>query len=169
MTIMGKASPLYNRRGRLSVQSRQSVTSRTSRTRKRNSATRTAPLRRTSSRSGKNELRLTYMLGFHGMAKRPEGELLSYAVEGAGAVTASPLGYLAFLNDDESVLTMYAWSKSAMAECAMREKPITYPVEKTGLWGEAVRQRRRSSPMTTRRQTSGRKDTRKATRISSGT
>ncbi len=76
------------------------------------------------------------------MAKRPEGELLSYAVEGAGAVTASPLGYLAFLNDDESVLTMYAWSKSAMAECAMREKPITYPVEKNralGRGGPAAR------------------------------
>jgi PAS domain S-box-containing protein len=28
-----------------------------------------------------------------------------------------------------------------MAECSMREKPIIYKVEKTGLWGEAVRQR----------------------------
>ena len=37
---------------------------------------------------------------------------------------------------------MYAWSKNAMAECSMITKPIVYKIEKTGLWGEAVRQRR---------------------------
>ena len=37
---------------------------------------------------------------------------------------------------------MYAWSQAAMAECSMQEKPIIYKTEKTGLWGEAVRQRR---------------------------
>ena len=30
---------------------------------------------------------------------------------------------------------MYAWSQTSMRECSMREKPIVYPVEKTGLWG----------------------------------
>ena len=41
---------------------------------------------------------------------------------------------------------MYAWSKTAMEECRISDKPIIYPVETTGLWGEAVRQRR---PITT--------------------
>jgi PAS domain S-box-containing protein len=89
-----------------------------------------------------SEARLSYMLGFYEYAGKSERELLDYAVEGAGIVTSSPLGYLAFLNDDESELTMDAWSKTAMTECSMREKPITYKTEKTGLWGEAVRQRR---------------------------
>gem|GEM_PF-416140 len=88
------------------------------------------------------ESRLTFMIGFYEYARRSEKELLSYAVEGAGIVTGSPLGYLAFLNDDESELSMYAWSKSAMTECSMQEKPILYKTEKTGLLGEAVRQRR---------------------------
>jgi GAF domain-containing protein len=57
-------------------------------------------------------------------------------------LTESQIGYLAFLNEDETVLTMYAWSKSAMEECRISDKPIIYPVETTGLWGEAVRQRR---------------------------
>jgi PAS domain S-box-containing protein len=89
-----------------------------------------------------SEARLTYMLGFYEYAQRSERELLEYAIEGAGIVTGSSLGYLAFLNEDESELAMYAWSKAAMAECSMREKPIIYRTEKTGLWGEAVRQRR---------------------------
>ncbi|MDD1719450.1 MAG: PAS domain S-box protein, partial [Methanoregulaceae archaeon] len=90
----------------------------------------------------KSELRLKYMLGFYRMAGKSEAELLDYAVEGAGVVTGSPLGYLAFLNEDESELTMYSWSRTALKECSMREKPVVYRTEKTGLWGEAVRQRR---------------------------
>ncbi|MFA4861480.1 PAS domain S-box protein [Methanoregula sp.] len=89
-----------------------------------------------------SEARLRYMLGFYERARGRRQELMSYAVEGAGVVTDSPLGYLAFLNEDESELTMYAWSRSAMKECALREKPIIYKTEKTGLWGEPVRQRR---------------------------
>jgi PAS domain S-box-containing protein len=89
-----------------------------------------------------SESRLRYMLGFNEYAKKSEKELLGYAIEGAGVVTDSPLGYLAFLNEDESELSMYAWSKNAMAECSMITKPVVYKTEKTGLWGEAVRQRR---------------------------
>ncbi|MDG6251112.1 MAG: PAS domain S-box protein [Methanocalculus sp.] len=88
-----------------------------------------------------SESRLRYLLGFYERAHLPEKELLAYALEGACVITGSQLGYLAFLNDDESELSMYAWSETAMKECSMQEKPIVYAVEKTGLWGEAVRQR----------------------------
>ena len=88
-----------------------------------------------------SEGRLRYMLGFYELAGGDQQNLMDYAVEGAGAVTESPLGYLAFLNEDESELTMYSWSKSAMKGCALREKPLVYKTEKTGLWGESVRQR----------------------------
>jgi len=88
------------------------------------------------------ESRMRYIIGFYESSWKSEKELLDYAVEGSGIVTGSPLGYLAFLSDDESELSMYAWTKSAMQECTMREKPIIYKTEHTGLWGEAVRQRR---------------------------
>lgn len=89
-----------------------------------------------------SEQRLKYMLGFYEYAEKGDEDLRSYAVEGACLVTSSPLAYLAFMNEDESELTMYAWSRSAMAECSLVEKPIIYKTEKTGLWGEAVRQKR---------------------------
>jgi PAS domain S-box-containing protein len=69
-------------------------------------------------------------------------EITDFALEQAVALTRSKIGYLAFLNEDESVLAMHSWSKSAMAECAIADKPLLYPIEATGLWGEAVRQRR---------------------------
>ncbi|MBU1244344.1 GAF domain-containing protein [Myxococcota bacterium] len=69
-------------------------------------------------------------------------EIADFALEEAVRLTRSSLGYLAFLSEDESVLTMHSWSRAAMAECAIIDKPIVYPVASTGLWGEAVRQRR---------------------------
>ena len=69
-------------------------------------------------------------------------EITDFVLEKAVQLTGSTIGYLAFLNEDESVLTMHSWSRSAMAECSVAQKPINYPVTKTGLWGEAVRQRK---------------------------
>ncbi len=54
----------------------------------------------------------------------------------------SRIGYLAFMSEDETVLTMHSWSKSAMDRCTVRDLTRHYPVASTGLWGEAVRQRR---------------------------
>ena len=68
-------------------------------------------------------------------------EITDFALEEAVRLTESEIGYLAFMNEDETVLTMHSWSKTAMEQCAIIDKPIVYPVETTGLWGEAVRQR----------------------------
>ncbi|MCK9632754.1 MAG: PAS domain S-box protein [Methanoregula sp.] len=156
IVVLAKASPLYNRDGEITgaVEAIRDITDR------KKSEDELIAVNQQLAASGEelqaqyNELavnekrirdtesRLTFMIGFYEYARKSERELLNYAVEGAGIVTGSPLGYLAFLNEDESELSMYAWSKSAMRECSMRDKPILYKTEKTGLWGEAVRQRR---------------------------
>ena len=71
---------------------------------------------------------------------RPQ-QLTDFTLEEGVRLTRSAIGYLAFMNEDETVLTMHAWSKTAMEQCAIQDKPIVYPVEQTGLWGDAVRQR----------------------------
>ena len=88
-----------------------------------------------------SETRIRCMLEFYENAQKSEQELFRVAIEGAGIVTASPMGYLALVSDDESELSMYyAWSQKGMTECMMQDKPLLYKTEKTGLWGEAVRQ-----------------------------
>lgn len=89
-----------------------------------------------------NTERLQALLQLNQMTDATLEEITTFALDKAVRLTRSRLWYLAFLNEDESVLTMHAWSKSAMEECAITEKPIHFPVETTGLWGEAVRQRR---------------------------
>jgi PAS domain S-box-containing protein len=86
--------------------------------------------------------RMEALLQLNQMTHASLQEIASFAMEEAVRLTQSRIGYLAFANEDESVLTMYAWSRSAMKECAIEQKPIVYPVADTGLWGEPVRQRK---------------------------
>ncbi len=85
--------------------------------------------------------RLEALLQLNQMTDAPLQAITDFVLEEAVRLTQSKIGYLAFLNEAESVLTMHAWSKTAMRECAIINKPIHYPVVTTGLWGEAVRQR----------------------------
>jgi PAS domain S-box-containing protein len=90
----------------------------------------------------RNESRMMALLELNKMIDSTLQDITTFTLEEAIHLTESTIGYLAFLNGDETVLTMYAWSKTAMDECQIQDKPVTYPVETTGLWGEAVRQRR---------------------------
>jgi two-component system phosphate regulon sensor histidine kinase PhoR len=89
-----------------------------------------------------DEGRLLALLTLSEMSEASEHEITDFAMEAGVKLTRSSIGYLAFMNEDESVLTMHSWSKTAMDECAIIDRPIVYPVETTGLWGEAVRQRK---------------------------
>jgi PAS domain S-box-containing protein len=86
--------------------------------------------------------RLQALVTFYQMTSTPLKELMTFAVEKAVEISASSIGYLAFVSDDETLLSMYAWSAQAMKECNIDKKPIEYSVASTGLWGEAIRQRR---------------------------
>jgi two-component system, OmpR family, phosphate regulon sensor histidine kinase PhoR len=62
-------------------------------------------------------------------------------VEEAVRLTGSTMAYFAVTDEEVRQLTMLAWSKSAMAACAVQELPIDYPIEATGLWGDCIRER----------------------------
>jgi PAS domain S-box-containing protein len=89
-----------------------------------------------------NESRLEALWKLGQMTGASLHQITDFALEEGVRLTKSQIGYLAFMNEDETVLTMHSWSKTAMKQCAVIDKPIVYPLETTGLWGEAVRQRR---------------------------
>ncbi len=60
----------------------------------------------------------------------------------ACSLTDSTISYFATMNVTEDVLTMIGWSNSAMINCATIDKPIVYKLTDTGLWGDAVRERK---------------------------
>ena len=67
--------------------------------------------------------------------------LAHFALEEGVRLTKSKIGCLAFMNEEETVLTMYAWSRHAMDQCAISDKPMEYPLTDTGQWGEACARR----------------------------
>ncbi len=69
-------------------------------------------------------------------------EITDFALEEAVRLTRSKIGFVGFLDDNESELTIQSWSKAVMAECKIVDKPFVYPLAAAGLWGEAIRQRR---------------------------
>jgi PAS domain S-box-containing protein len=57
-------------------------------------------------------------------------------------MTQSAYAFYGFLNEDESVMSVYAWSRGARESCQMQGKPLEFAIIDAGLWGEAVRERR---------------------------
>ena len=98
--------------------------------------------KRAEERCKLDEARANTLLELSQMTDRSAAEIAKHAMESAIRLTGSTIGYIAFANEDETVLTMHYWSNIAMQECAMIDKPIVYPVKDTGLWGEAIRQRK---------------------------
>ncbi len=89
-----------------------------------------------------DESRLEALLQLNQMSAATFQEITGFVLEEAVRLTESKISYLAFMNADETELTMHAWSKTAMDQCQVIDKPIVYQVAETGLWGEAVRQRK---------------------------
>jgi PAS domain S-box-containing protein len=89
-----------------------------------------------------DESRLETLLRLNQMTDASMNQVTDFALEEAVRLTKSKIGYLAFMNEDESILTMHAWSKAAMEECNVSNRPTVFPVASTGLWGEPVRQRK---------------------------
>ena len=69
-------------------------------------------------------------------------KIVDFAYEEGIRLTKSRIGYVAFLNQDESKLKMFSWSSVALRECRINNRQIEYDLQETGLWGETVRQRK---------------------------
>ena len=69
-------------------------------------------------------------------------DYLDHALEQALALTESSIGYIFLYDEETRRLTVHAWSKNAMHECTIVEPETCYELDRTGIWGEAVRQRK---------------------------
>lgn len=70
------------------------------------------------------------------------GELLDFALDEAIALSGSRFGYLYFYHEETRDFILHAWSKEVMADCTIADPQTNYQLEKTGIWGEVVRQRK---------------------------
>ena len=88
-----------------------------------------------------DELRLEALVQLGQMTDSSTKEITNFVLEEAVKLTKSKLGFLGFMNDAETEMAIHAWSKETMAQCSINDKPIHFPIEAAGIWGEAVRKR----------------------------
>nr|WP_321259127.1 diguanylate cyclase [uncultured Pseudodesulfovibrio sp.] len=88
------------------------------------------------------EIRFEALYTISEMTHRPESEILTFALEAITKVSASDIGCIYFLNNEETELTLHAWSTSVMEQCAVEQNLQPDPVTKVGMWTDAVRQRK---------------------------
>jgi len=69
-------------------------------------------------------------------------EFLDFALNQAIRLTGSKIGYIYHYNEARKEFTLNTWSKDVMEECNVQNGETIYQLEKTGIWGEAVRQRK---------------------------
>ncbi len=69
-------------------------------------------------------------------------ELLDAALEEAITLTKSTIGYIYYYDEHERTFILNTWSNEVMQECAVVNPQTCYELDKTGIWGEVVRQRK---------------------------
>jgi len=67
---------------------------------------------------------------------------LDYALSEAIQLTGSRIGYIYHYHEDRREFVLNTWSRDVMRECTITERQTSYELDKTGIWGEVVRQRR---------------------------
>ncbi|MBN1965142.1 MAG: GAF domain-containing protein [Anaerolineae bacterium] len=88
-----------------------------------------------------NEARLQTLWEISQMTDASAEAIADFALDRAVSLTSSQYGFLAFLDDDETVARIYAWSEAARDDCQVSERPDEYRIPEMGIWGEVVRQR----------------------------
>lgn len=66
---------------------------------------------------------------------------LDYALNEAITLTGSKVGYIYFYDEDLQVFELNSWSADVMKECRVLENQTLCTLDKTGVWGDAVRNR----------------------------
>lgn len=89
-----------------------------------------------------NETRLKSLLSILQHRFETTQELLDDALDEALQLTASTIGYIYHYSEDRNEFVLNSWSKNVMAECRVANPSTCYELDKTGIWGEAIRQRR---------------------------
>ncbi|MGV8964262.1 MAG: PAS domain S-box protein [Candidatus Saccharimonadaceae bacterium] len=89
-----------------------------------------------------NEARMESLLRISQHSYNNIHELLDFALNEAIELTESKIGYIYLYNESRKEFTLNTWSKEVMPQCAVDQPATIYKLEKTGIWGEAVRQRK---------------------------
>ncbi|MGZ6265699.1 MAG: diguanylate cyclase domain-containing protein [Candidatus Limnocylindrales bacterium] len=88
------------------------------------------------------ERRLRALVRLSELENRTLPELMDAALEEVVSLSDSVFGYIYYYSEETEQFTLHAWSKEVMDACSIPNPQRSYALAETGVWGEAVRQRR---------------------------
>ena len=90
----------------------------------------------------RNKERLQHLLNIFQFESNNVKELLDYALGEALKMTSSKFGYIYHYDETNRQFILNSWSHDVMQACKIAIPQSLYDLDSTGIWGEAVRQRR---------------------------
>ncbi len=89
-----------------------------------------------------DESRLEALLELNQMTDASVQAVRDFALAKGVQLTKSEIGFIAFTSKNETLLSVHSWSSvHTRARCHLSERAIVWPVERTGLWAESLKQR----------------------------
>jgi|GEM_PF-871682 len=71
------------------------------------------------------------------------GELLTATLDRVGELVDSPVGFYHFVDEDQTMLSLQAWSTRTLRDfCRAEGSGLHYPLDSAGVWADCVRLRR---------------------------
>ncbi|PLX20262.1 MAG: hypothetical protein C0599_09380, partial [Salinivirgaceae bacterium] len=89
-----------------------------------------------------NESRLKSLVSIFQRDFHEHRELLDFSLEESIKLTESKLGFICLYDNKTEQFSLFSWSKEAMKECNIEDPQSIFKLEKTGIWGDAVREKR---------------------------
>ncbi|HIJ87872.1 MAG TPA: GAF domain-containing protein [Desulfuromonadales bacterium] len=89
----------------------------------------------------RNQERLESLVRVSQYTSKNTQELLDAALDEAITLTRSKIGYIYYYSEKAREFTLNTWSRDVMKECSVMNPQTCYELDKTGAWGEVVRQR----------------------------
>lgn len=88
-----------------------------------------------------NTDRIQSLLKINQMAEAPVSETTAFALDEAVRLTKSKYGFLAFLNETETDIETFYWSKAAHKDCKLPSGSLVVAVSNSGLLSQVIKDR----------------------------
>jgi PAS domain S-box-containing protein len=89
-----------------------------------------------------NQSRLRSLVSIFQRDFHTDRELLDYSLEESIKLTESKIGFICFYDNKTDEFSLYSWSKEAMKKCQIADPQTIFRLENTGIWGDAVREKK---------------------------
>lgn len=89
----------------------------------------------------KMQRRVRALWDIYGLEDKDKKTICCSILEKIVQLTESVYGFYGFVNEEEDLVTIYAWSKTTMEECHIPENSIELQISRAGLWANAIRRK----------------------------